>query len=78
MVSNTLFPKRINQYIIATITAEDIETEWKIIKDIIHKTANEVLGKRKKNLRRSGLKVWNEDIDKELKENKKVKIYAFT
>ena len=49
---------------------DSIYTEWKIIKGIIHKTTNMVLGERKKNFRR-GLNVWNEHIDKALKEKQK-------
>lgn len=37
----------------------------------IHKAAGEALGKRKKNCRKKGLRIWNEEIKNAIKDKQK-------
>lgn len=57
-----LYQNRLNLYLSETPINNNINQEWTKIKEIIIRAATEALGTRKKNYKRRGLKVWNEDM----------------
>ncbi|PSN32153.1 hypothetical protein C0J52_23856, partial [Blattella germanica] len=51
-------------------TKEGIEEEWNCIKELLQKTAKEVLGTKKPGRRRKGVKIWDLEIQKLVKDKK--------
>ncbi|KAJ4436804.1 hypothetical protein ANN_16936 [Periplaneta americana] len=57
-----LYQNRLNLYLTKSSINNNINQEWTEIKEIIIRAATEALGTRKKNYKRRGLKIWNEDM----------------
>ncbi len=67
-----LYQERIKQYLKNTTMNHDVENEWKDLRTLIEKVAEEVLGKKKKNVKKKGLYIWNEDLNEAIAEKKKL------
>ena len=65
-----MFQNRMTQYLIEVKTEDNIEKEYRNIKNIILKTSREVLGTRRNVKKKKGLNYWNEEIERAIKEKK--------
>lgn len=72
-----LYQKQITQYTDQLTTGHTIEKEWENIKNILHKAVSEALGKRKKNYRRKGLRIWNKVCEEAIKINRKLMLFSW-
>lgn len=63
-----LYQTRLAGYLSTTETSLDINAEWNNIRSCIHKAATETLGKVKQGRKRGRLPVWNEEIERAIKE----------
>lgn len=57
-----LYQSRLQTYLLEMPTNIEINEEWGNISRMIHKAAEETLGKKKKFRKRTGLKIWNDEI----------------
>lgn len=65
-----LYQKRLQNYLTNAETKDNVNEEWESLKLCIEKSANEVLGRKRKFRKRKGLRIWNEEIEKAIKEKK--------
>ncbi|XP_054708323.1 uncharacterized protein LOC129218133 [Uloborus diversus] len=63
-----VYQKRLNQLIREADSNDNVNEEWDNIKNLIQKAAYEALGKSRKKYRKNGLIIWNDDIEKAVKE----------
>ena len=66
-----LYQRRLEKYLLETTTEEVLEDEVQKVKNCIYKAADEVLGKKKKIRSKKSLRIWNEEIEKAIKEKQK-------
>ena len=65
------YQNRLNQLLIEDDTKETINDEWESVQSMIGKAAYEALGKIKRSFRKKEPRIWNSDIEKAVKKNKK-------
>ena len=61
-----LYQRRLEKYLLETTTEEVLEDEWQKVQNYIYKAVDEVLGKKIRS--KKGLRIWNEEIEKAIKE----------
>jgi hypothetical protein len=63
-----LYQNRTNNYTEEVNLNNNVNIDWESLKSVIHKTAAETLGKRRKGVTARRIKTWNTDIAQKIKE----------
>jgi hypothetical protein len=72
-----MYQRRMTEYPKDCPPNENIEEEWKLMLEILNKTANECLGTKSKIEKKKRLYSWNSEIKTAVQEKKQAYYYGF-